>query len=163
MEIPHYYIDTSSSILDLDAYGLTKHLRKVEIVIVQEVLNEIKDRNLKRRLARIAADRGPQKRAAFIPDLYSLDYGERATITAMACDHTLRKRRRIYVSNDAASLKFVGAEPNHICEGKMDTSEFIINMYRDNIVNMEDMRNVLSCSSRPPSKECRGRLERLTA
>ncbi len=45
----HYYFDTAS-ILDLEAYGLTKRLRKVHAVIVPEVLNEIQDRNHKRRL-----------------------------------------------------------------------------------------------------------------
>lgn len=162
MEIPHYYMDTSS-VLDLAAYGLIKRLRKVKIVIVQEVFSEIKDRNLKRRLRRIVTDRGPQRRAAFIPNLHSLDYGERAIITAMACDQRHPKRRRIYVSNDAATLEFVGVGPNHICESRMDTSEFIISMYKDNIVKMEDVHNVLSCSSRPPNKECRERLERLAA
>ncbi len=92
----------TSSVLDLEAYGLIKRLRKVKIVIVQEVFNEIRDRNLKRRLARIVTDRGPQKRAAFIPNLYSLDYGERAIITAIVCEQRRRKRRRIYVSNDGA-------------------------------------------------------------
>ena len=153
----------TSSILDLEAYGLIKRLRKVKIVIVQEIFNEIRDRNLKRRLSRIATDRRPQKRAVFIPNLYSLDYGEKATITAMACDYTLRKRRRIYVSNDAAALEFVGVGPNRICEDKMDTSEFIISMYKDDIVKMEDVHNVLSCSSRQPNKECRKRLECLIA
>ena len=162
MAIPHYYMDTSS-VLDLEAYGLIKRLRRVKIVIVQEVFNEIRDRNLKRRLARIVTDRGPQRRAAFIPNLYSLDYGERAIITAMACDQRRRKRRRIYVSNDAAALEFVGAEPNQICEDKMDTSEFIISMYKDDIVKIEDVHNVLSCSGRPPNRECRERLERLIA
>ena len=162
MAIPYYYMDTSS-VLDLEAYGLIKRLRKVKIVIVQEVFNEIRDRNLKRRLARIVTDRGPQKRAAFIPNLYSLDYGERAIITAMACDQRHRKRRRIYVSNDAAALEFVGVGPNRICESRMDTSEFIISMYKDDIVRMEDVHNVLSCSSRPPNRECRECLERLVA
>ena len=160
MTISHYYMDTSS-IFDLDAYGLIKRLRKVRIVLVQEVFNEIKNRNLKRRLVRIVTDRGPQKRAVFIPNLYSLDYGEKAIITAMVCDQRHKKRRRIYVSNDAATLEFVGMVPNYICENKMDTSEFIISMYKDDIVKIKDIHNVLSCTSRPPNKECRSRLERL--
>ena len=34
----------TSSVLDLEAYGLIKRLRRVKIVIVQEVFNEIRDR-----------------------------------------------------------------------------------------------------------------------
>ena len=162
MVVPHYYIDTSS-VLDLEECGLIKRLRKVKIVIARGAFNEIRDRNLKRRLAGIATDRGPRKRAVFMPNLYSLDYGEKAIITAMACDQRRRNRRRIYVSNDAAALEFVGVGPDRICEGRMDTSEFIISLYKDNIVKMEDVHNVLLCSSRPPNKECRERLERLVA
>lgn len=161
VEDPHYYIDTAS-VFDLDAYGLIKRLRKVKIVIVQEVLNEIKDRNLKRRLVRIATDRGPEKRGAFIPMVNSLDYGERAVITAMVCDHPLR-RRRIYVSNDTAALKFVGGVPNNICEDKMDTSDFVISLYKEGIVDLNDIRNMVSCNSRPPNKHCRKRLKRIIA
>ena len=43
-----YYFDTSS-ILDLEDYDLTKRLRKVDSIIVPEVLDEIRDRSLKRR------------------------------------------------------------------------------------------------------------------
>ena len=81
----------------------------------------------------------------------------------MACDQRRPKRRRIYVSNDAATLEFVGVEPNHICEDKMDTSEFIIDMYKNDIIKMEDIRNVLLCSSRSPNKKCKERLECLIA
>lgn len=49
----YYYFDTSS-ILDLEAYRLVKRLRKVNAIIVPEVLNEILDRNLKLRLQKIA-------------------------------------------------------------------------------------------------------------
>lgn len=90
----HYYFDTSS-ILDLDAYGLIKRLRKIKAVIVPEVLKEILDRNLKRRLEKIAPYTS-QKRPAFIPGLYSLDYGERGVIRAMLCAHN--RRLSIYVS-----------------------------------------------------------------
>lgn len=106
----------------------------MKIVIVQEVFNEIRDSNLKRRLARIVTDRGPQKRAVFIPNLHTLDYGERAITTAMACDQRRWKRRRIYVSNDADALEFVDVGHNHICESRMDASEFSISMYKDDII-----------------------------
>lgn len=162
MKQTHYYIDTSS-ILDLEAYGLIKRLRKVKIVVVPEVLREIKDRGLEHRLKRIVTDLGPQQRAAFVPGLDSMDYGERAIIKAMLCDRGRRQRHRVYVSNDESSRTFVSAGSDDICEDVMDTSEFLSRLYREGIVKMEDIRNALSCGRRPPNRKCRERFERIIA
>ena len=64
-----YYFDTSS-LPDLEAYGMINHPSKVRAVTVPEIPEEIPDRSLGRRL-KIAVDRGPQKRAAFVPGLDS--------------------------------------------------------------------------------------------
>lgn len=162
MKQEYYYIDTSS-ILDLDAYGLIKRLRKVKIVIVPEVFKEIKDRGLKRRLKKITVDLGPQKRAAFVPGLDALDYGESAIIKAMACDRSLRQRYRVYVSNDSESLEFSSAGPNKICDDAMDTSRFIRSLYSMGAVSIADIHSILSCSRRPPNKKCKEHLEQVTA
>ena len=150
-----YYFDTSS-LLDLEAYGLTKRLSKVNAVIVPEILDEILDRNLKRRLKKIAVDRGPQKRPAFVPGLDSLGKGERAIIRSMACDHN--KRRRVYVSKDAESLEFVDVASGDISDEIMDTSGFVIRMHERGHVSDDDIRLILS-DSRRPNRACRERLE----
>ena len=129
-----YYFDTSS-LLDLDAYGLTKRLSKVKVVIVPEVMDEILDRNLKRRLKRIAVDRGPQKRATFVPGLDSLQKGERAIIRSVVCDRG--RGRRIYVSKDTRSRRFIGMSLDEIGEEYMDTSGFVIRLHEHNHVTKD--------------------------
>ena len=158
MELPWLYFDTSS-LLDLEEYGLTKRLSKVRSTIVQEVLDEILDRNLRRRLKRIVPNRGPQKRAAFMPGLDSLGKGERAAIRSMVCDRG--KGRRVYVSKDAESLEFVGMSLGDINSEGIDTSEFIIRLHEYGHVSVDDIRRILSNDLRPPNKKCRERLERV--
>lgn len=159
MELPWLYYFDTSSLLDLEEYGLTKRLSKVRSIIVPEVLDEILDRNLRRRLERIATDRGPQKRAAFVPGLDSLDKGERAIIRSMACDRGIG--RRVYVSKDAESLEFVGMSSGDISDESIDTSEFIIRLHEYGHVSVDDIRRILSNDSRRPNKKCRERLERV--
>ena len=151
-----YYFDTSS-LLDMDAYGLTKRLSKVNVIIVPEVVTEILDRNLRRRLARIVVDRGPQKRAAFVPGLDSLQKGERAIIRSMVCDQG--RGRRIYVSKDTKLRRFIGMSPDEISEEHMDTSEFVIRLHKRGHVTKDNIRCILVSNSRRPNKECRERLE----
>lgn len=153
----YYYFDTSS-ILDLDAYGFIKRLRKVNAVIVPEVLNEILDRNLKRRLQKIAPYTR-RKRAAFVLGLGSFGDGERGVIRAMACD--CNHKLCIYVSNDAATRYFINRNQERLCEGTMDTSEFIIKLYNDGIMGDADIRDVLSNKKRRPNQECRKNLTRI--
>ena len=107
--VERYYFDTSS-ILDLDAYGLIKYLRKVKAIIVPEILNEIRNRNLKRRLKKIAPYT-PQKRPAFIQGLDTLDYGERGIVRTMLCEHN--RQLCIYVSNDAYAQSFINKHKEH--------------------------------------------------
>ena len=151
-----YYFDTSS-LLDLESYGLINRLSKVRAVIVPEVLNEILDRNLGRRLKNIAVDRGPQKRAVFVPGLYSLGKGERAIIRSMASESNMG--RRVYVSKDAESLEFVDRAPGDLCDEAMDTSGFVIRVYERGHVSDDDIRRILSNDSRRPNRTCRERLE----
>lgn len=125
-----------------------------------EVLDEILDRNLKRRLTRMGVDGGPQKRAAFLPGLDSLDYGERAVIRAMFCDKYLGQVR-VYVSKDAGSQDFISNHTEQICEEVMDTSDFIIKLYKGNHVNTDYIRRVLSDNTRRVNKRCRNKLERV--
>lgn len=157
MDSPEFYYFDTSSLLDLEAYGLTKRLSKVCAIIVPEVLAEILDRNLKRRLERIIAGQGPQKRAAFVPGLDSLDHGERFTIRAMICSHGMG--RRIYVSKDIKSLKFIGMSLDKIGEEYMDTSEFIIRLHERGHVTICNIKHILVSDSRRPNKECREHLE----
>lgn len=151
-----YYFDTSS-LLDLEAYGLTKRLSKVHAIIVPEVLAEILDRNLRRRLERIMMDRGPQRRAALVQGLDSLGKGERAIIRSMVCDRGMG--RRIYVSKDIESLEFVGMSPGDISEESMDTSGFVIRLHKRGHVTGNDIKCILANDSRRPNRKCRERLE----
>ncbi len=151
-----YYFDTSS-IFDLDAYGLIVHLRKVHTVVVPEVIEEILDCDLRRRLTSMGADGGARERTVPVSGVNSLDPGEIAIIETMACERG-RGWRRIYVSKDAASHKFIGAHREDICEVQMDTSDFIIKLYKDGIANSDDVRRILSHRTRPPNKRCRKRL-----
>ena len=156
MEPPEFYYFDTSSLLDLDAYGLTKRLSKVNAIIVPEVLDEILNHNLRRRLEQTVTDRGPQRRAAFIPG-GSLDKGERFTIRAMICSRD--RGRRIYVSKDSESLEFVDMLPGDISENYMDTSGFVMRLYERGHVTEDDIKRILASDSRPPNKTCRERLE----
>lgn len=153
----YYYFDTSS-ILDLYAYGLVKRLRKVNAIIVPEVLDEILDRNLKRRLQKISPY-ARRKRAAFVLGLVPFGAGERGVIRTMSCDSN--RRLCIYVSNDAATRDFINRHRKHLCEGTMDTSEFIIKLYKYDIVGEGDIQNILSNKKRRPNQECRKNLEQM--
>lgn len=154
--VTHYYFDTSS-ILDLNVYGLIKRLRKVNAIIVPEVLKEILDRNLKRRLEKISHYTA-QKRPAFIPGLDALDYGERGIIRTMLCAYN--RRLSIYVSNDTDTLSFIDTYPERICKRVMDTSEFVIKLYKDGVVRKADIQRILSNNKRRPNRKCRKNLER---
>ncbi len=112
MALAHYYFDTSS-IFDLDAYGLIRHLCRVYVVVVPEVMEEILDCDLKRQLLSMRVDSGTQERTVSVSDVNFLDSGESAVIKTMACDQG-RGWRRIYVSKDAASHKFVGTHQEDI-------------------------------------------------
>ena len=153
-----YYLDTSS-LLDMEEYGLTKRLSKVQVIIVPEVLTEILDRNLKRRLERIAAEYHPQRHTALVPGLDALGRGERAIIRAMICNSGMG--RRVYVSKDAESLEFIGTSSVVINEESIDTSEFIIRLYRQHYVTLDDIRRILTSDSRRPNKKCRNLFERV--
>lgn len=151
-----YYFDTCS-LLDLEMYGIAKRLRKLgDVVIVPEVIGEIKDRNFSRRLARAGYNSGPARRNVLVPGLDTLDRGERAVIQSMAADQG--GHRRVYVSNDNKSRVFV-ADAGNICEDVLDTSGIILHMYRCGFIEDDDIRRILSDDTeRKPNTVCREKL-----
>ena len=135
----------------MDAYGLIVHLRKARAVVAPEVIEEILDRDLRRRLASTGADGGARERAVPVSGASSLDPGEIAIIETVACERG-SGWRRIYVPKDAALHKFIGAHREDICEVQTDASDFITVLYKDCIANSDDARSILSHRTRPPNK-----------
>lgn len=145
------YFDTSS-LLDLDEFGLIDSLRMVDVVVVEEVLGEIRNALLLDKLKLITDDRGPRRRA-HVPGVGKLDYGEVAAIGAMFAD----ERECVYVSNDGASVEFVRS----LSAAGMSTSDFVIWLHSFGYITDDDVIRILHNGSRHPTKECRKHLTSL--
>lgn len=63
--------------------------------------------------------------------------------------------------NDTDTLSFINAHQEHICERVMDTSEFVIKLYKDGVVGKADIQRILSNNKRRPNRKCRERFERV--